>query len=67
MLFAFVGASREGKDGAKSAWKGCQPGVLVCTAFAKPQWNHCPTQVAAVVVAVPFLSTYYASGSREIA
>ena len=35
--------------------------------FAKPQWNHCPTQVAAVVVAVPFLSTYYASGSRELA
>lgn len=32
--------------------------------FAKPQWNpRCPPQVAAVVVAAPFLSAYCVSGN----
>ena len=35
MLSAFVGAAGEGKDGTKSSWKGCQPGVPVWTAFCQ--------------------------------
>ena len=35
MLSAFVGAAGEGKDGTKSTRKGCEPGVLVWTAFCQ--------------------------------
>lgn len=51
-----MGQRVHGKDVSLEFWCG-QP-------FAKPQWNpRCPTQVAAAVAAVPFLSTYCASGN----